>query len=103
MLSLVNSGIALRTRSYEETARKAIGLRGEQAVLVAQFGSFFFIIADKLTVKTVYHPLSPNDSRPSTQAYDFGAAIVYLVIVGDTGVSLASQLGVTFYGLRQTV
>jgi hypothetical protein len=36
--SLVGSGIALRARSYEETARIALGPNGERAVLAGQFG-----------------------------------------------------------------
>ena len=36
--SLVGSGIALRARSFEDTARLALGSKGEKAVLAGQFG-----------------------------------------------------------------
>ena len=35
---LLGSGIALRVRSYEDTARLALGPQGEKAVLAGQFG-----------------------------------------------------------------
>ena len=84
----------MRCRSYEETARKSIGLRGEQAVLVAQFGKVASILFATPCVKRT--PFLH-------QAYDFGSAAVYLIIVGDTGVALLHNVGFDFVGLRQLV
>ena len=69
---LVSSGISLRARSFEQTALLALGVWGERAVLAAQF------------------------------AFDYGAALSYLIIVGDTSTQIMElALGHSFSGLRQ--
>ena len=69
---LIRAGILLRVRSYEETAKLALGRWGEIAVLA---GQFFF---------------------------DYGAALSYLIITGDTASEVMEYLlGGNFTGLRQ--
>ena len=69
---LVGGGIAVRARSFESTANRALGPWGERAVLAAQF------------------------------AFDYGAGLSYLIITGDTSTQVvASVLGREFEGLRQ--
>ena len=69
---LISSGIALRTRSFELTALKALGPWGERAVLAAQF------------------------------CFDYGAALSYLIIIGDTSTQIMELiLDGAFPGLRQ--
>ena len=66
------SSIALRSRSYEESAQRTLGALGEKAVLVSQF------------------------------MFDFGAALAYLMIAADTSTGVMRLIiGHGFPGLRQ--
>jgi len=40
---LLDAGIALRSRSYEDAAFKTLGVRGAQAVLLSQFGTSVYV------------------------------------------------------------
>merc|ERR1712185_272281 len=69
---LVGAGVALRERDYESLALRALGPWGERVVLASQL------------------------------AFDYGAALSYLIITGDTATSvMKAATGGGFVGLRQ--
>lgn len=70
---LIQSGVALRERSYEATAMRSLGPWGERAVLACQL------------------------------AFDYGAGLSYLIITGDTVTAVLREIlpGGYFRGLRQ--